>query len=284
MNTYDIITNKIIEKMEQGQVPWRKPWKFQAPRNLVSKRPYHGINFLLLTMSESDTPYWLTFKQAKELGGNIKKGEHGTPVIFWKLLEVPDDTPEQEAKNQVKAIPYLQYYTLFNFSQTEGIAEPVDVQKATEPLAACEAIIQGFIDKPETIHTMEPRAYYLPKTDEVHMPGKISFINPQEYYSTLFHEYIHATGHEKRLNRHAQEHTNFDFGSKDYSKEELVAELGSAFLSAEAGIDNSVLENNAAYLKSWLRELKADNKLIIYASARASKAVDYILKRKQNTE
>lgn len=278
MNTYEVITNRIIEKMEYGQVPWRKPWKFQLPRNFISKRPYHGINLLMLTMSNYDTPYWLTFKQAKELGGTIKKGEHGTPVIFWKLLEVLDDTPEPEEENKIKTIPYLQYYTVFNLSQTEGIATPENAQQAKEPLAACEAIIEGFTDKPETVHTMEPRAYYRPATDTVHMPTRSSFVSPEEYYSTLFHEYTHATGHEKRLNRHAEENTNFDFGSKDYSREELVAELGSAFLCAEAQIDNSVLDNNTAYLQSWLRELQADSKLVIHASARASKAVEYILK------
>jgi antirestriction protein ArdC len=283
MNAYDIITNKIIEKMEHGQVPWRKPWKFQTPANLVSKRPYHGINFLLLTMSDYDTPSWLTFKQAKELGGSIKKGEHGTPVIFWKLLEVPDEAPEAE-ETQIKTIPYLHYYTVFNLSQTEGIAAPKDAPQRREPLAACEAIIEGFTDKPETTHTLEPRAYYRPATDTVHMPSKSSFMSSEAYYSTLFHEYTHATGHEKRLNRNAEEHTNFDFGSPEYSREELVAELGSAFLCAEAGIDNSVIDNNAAYLQSWLRELKADSKLIIYASARASKAVVYILKRQAAKE
>jgi len=123
MNTYEMITNKIIEKMKSGQVPWRKPWKFQPPRNLVSKRPYHGINLLLLTLNEFESPYYVTFHQAKQLGGSIKKGEHGTPVVFWKLLETIDKHTDNEEK-KTKVISYLQYSTVFNLSQTEGIQAP----------------------------------------------------------------------------------------------------------------------------------------------------------------
>ena len=165
---------------------------------------------------------------------------------------------------------------VFNLSQTEGIQAPKDVPQPLAPLAVCEQVIEGFTDKPETMHTLLPRAYYQPATDRVHMPSKSSFASIEAYYATLFHEYVHATGNEKRLNRHAQENTNFDFGSKDYSKEELVAELGSAFLCAEAQIDNSVIDNNTAYLTAWLNALQEDKKLIIYASAKAGKAVDYI--------
>jgi len=275
MNTYEMITNRIIDKMKKGQVPWRKPWKFQPPRNLVSKRLYHGINLLLLTLNEFDSPYFVTFHQAKQLGGSIKKGEHGTPIVFWKLLETLEKATESE-KEKPKFIPYLQYSTVFNLSQTEGIQAPKDVAQPLAPLDVCQQIIEGFTDKPETMHTLEPRAYYQPATDRVHMPSKTSFASVEAYYATLFHEYVHATGHEKRLNRHAQENTDFDFGSKDYSREELVAELGSAFLCAEARIDNSVIDNNTAYLASWLKVLEGDNKFIIHASAKAGKAIDYI--------
>jgi antirestriction protein ArdC len=228
MNAYEVITKRILEKMEQGQIPWRRPWTVQMPRNLISKRPYHGVNLLLLSLSEFESPYWLTFKQAKQLGGRIKKGEHGTPVVFWKLLEVLNEKPEEQ-ENELKTIPYLQYSTVFNLSQTEGIPTPADSPQVIEPLEACEQIIRGFSDKPETTHSLIPRAFYRPAIDTVHMPSKSSFAKPEEYYATLFHEYTHATGHEKRLNRHIEENTNFDFGSKEYSREELVAELGSAF-------------------------------------------------------
>ena len=174
MNTYEMITNRIIEKMKTGQVPWRKPWKFQPPRNLVSKRRYHGINLLLLTLNEFESPYYVTFHQAKQLGGSIKKGEHGTPVVFWKLLETLEKATESE-EEKPKVIPYLQYSTVFNLSQTEGIQAPKDAPQPLEPLAVCEQIIEGFTDKPEIMHTLEPRAYYQPATDRVHIPSKIKF-------------------------------------------------------------------------------------------------------------
>jgi antirestriction protein ArdC len=275
-----MITNKILDKMKTGIVPWRRPWKFQLPQNLVSKRPYHGVNLLILSLNEFESPYYVTFHQAKQLGGSIKKGEHGTPVVFWKLFETLDINVGNE-EEKTKIIPYLQYSTVFNLSQTEGIKAPKNAPQPLVSLAVCEEIIKGFIDKPETVHTSLPRAYYQPIPDKVHMPVKTSFISNEEYYATLFHEYVHATGHEKRLNRYKQEYTNFDFGSKDYSHEELVAELGSAFLCAEEQIDNSVIDNNAAYLTSWLKVLEGDNKLIIYVSAKAGKAVDYIRNRRR---
>ena len=231
-----------------------------------------------LALNEFDSPYYATFHQAKQLGGSIKKGEHGTPVVFWKLLETLEKS-EENGEEKPKVIPYLQYSMVFNLSQTEGIDVPKDAPKPLAPLAICENIIEDFRDKPETIQTLLPQAYYQPTTDTIHIPAKSSFVSSEKYYATLFHEYVHATGHEKRLNRHAQENTNFDFGSKDYSKEELVAELGSAFLCAEAQIDNSVIDNNAAYLTSWLKALEEDKKLVIYASAKAGKAVDYIRNR-----
>jgi antirestriction protein ArdC len=279
MNVYELITNRIIQKMEQGYVPWRRPWTDQAPRNLVSKRAYQGINLLSLSLCEYDSPYWVTFRQAKALGGRIKKGERGTPVVFWKLLNVLDDS-EKDEKKKITTIPLLKYSTVFNLTQTEGIPAPAGTANTIAPLDACERIISGFLDKPETVHSRIPQAFYRLAIDTIHMPVKTSFLSTEEYYSTLFHEFTHATGHEKRLNRYVEEHENIDFGSKEYSREELIAELGSAFLCAEAHIDNSVIDNNTAYLQSWLRVFQNDKKILIHASARAGKAVNYILGRK----
>ena len=184
MNTYEMITNKIIEKMKTGQVPWRKPWKFQPPRNLISKRPYHGINLLLLTLNEFESPYYVTFHQAKQLGGSIKKGEHGTPVVFWKLLETIDKQADNEDE-KTKVIPYLRYSTVFNLSQTEGIEAPKDTIPTLAPLAVCEEIIKGFADKPQTVHTLLPKAYYQPAADMIHMPAKTSFVSSEAYYPTV---------------------------------------------------------------------------------------------------
>ena len=186
-----------------------------------------------MTLNEYESPYYVTFHQAKQLDGRVKKGEHGTPVVFWKLLGTREKSEDNEDE-KTNVIPYLQYSTVFNLTQTEGIDAPKDAPQPLEPIVVCEQIIEGFTDKPEPVHTLLPKAYYQPATDSIQMPAKSSFVSMEAYYATLFHEYVHATGHEKRLNRHAQENTNFDFGSKDYSKEELVAELGSAFFCAEA--------------------------------------------------
>ena len=176
--------------MKTGQVPWRKPWKFQPPRNLISKRRYHGINFLLLTDNEYESPYYVTFHQAKQLGGSIKKGEHGTPIVFWKLIETLEKSEENE-EEKPKAIPYLQYSTVFNLSQTEGIDTPKDASQPLNPIAVCENIIEGFTDKPETVHTHLPKAYYQPVMDIIHIPAQSSFVSIEGYYATLFHEYVH---------------------------------------------------------------------------------------------
>ncbi len=266
--------------MEQGFIPWRKPWKFQPPCNYVTRRRYHGINFLLLTMSEFSSPYWLTFKQTKELGGYIKKGSKGTPIIFWKIVSFKDSDGTNADEIAYRDIPFMQYYTVFNLEQTERVIKLEYKEESSELYDVCERIITGFEDKPEIKHTIEPKAYYMPNEDTIHMPTKTSFSHSEGYYATLFHEFIHATGHQSRLNHHIVENTNFDFGSSEYSKEELVAELGSAFLCAEARVDNSVLDNSSAYLQSWLKVLREEKKLIIYASAKASSAADYILGRK----
>ncbi len=279
MKAYEVITDRIIAKMEEGYIPWKKPWKFQVPRNFVSRKQYHGINLLMLTMNEFSSPYWLTFRQAKELGGYVKKREQGTPIMFWKLIERTEENTAEGQEQEKTYIPCLQYYTVFNLDQTEGIKFADGVESEIESVTLCKKIVEGYTAMPEILHTTQPRAFYSPSRDIIHMPAKASFMSSAEYYSTLFHEFVHSTGHKTRLNRHADEKTNFDFGSHDYSKEELVAELGSAFLCAEARIDNSVIDNNTAYLQAWLRVLKADKKLIIYAAARASKAADYILGR-----
>ncbi len=143
-----------------------------------------------LALNEFDSPYYVTFHQAKQLGGSIKKGEHGTPVVFWKLLETLDKNAETE-EEKTKVIPYLQYSTVFNLSQTEGIDAPKDTPIPLEPIAVCEEIIEGFQDKPQTIHTLLPNAFYQPTTDIIHIPAKSSFVSSEEYYSTLFHEYVH---------------------------------------------------------------------------------------------
>lgn len=281
-DAYQIITNRIIEQLEKGTVPWHKPWNGSAnmPRSLASKKPYRGINVFILAFAPYTNPYWLTYRQAKMLGGQVKKGEHGTQITFWKLNKYSDrdaETGEMKTKN----IPMLRYYTVFNIEQCEGL----DMSKVPElkpverfehnPILAAEQIVSDMPHRPEVRHTQN-QAFYNPAEDYVNMPKTERFEVAEEYYSTLFHELTHSTGHTDRCARKGFMDSH-KFGSEPYSKEELCAELGAAFLANEAGIIERTFDNSAAYVKGWLSKLKDDKKLIINAAAQAQKAADYIL-------
>jgi antirestriction protein ArdC len=279
MNVYEIVTNRIIESLQGGIIPWQKPWKAGArhPKNLLTKKAYRGINVLLLWPGQFASPYWVTFRQALALGGGVHKGQKGTPIVFWKVGKREEEPDGPEAETSLSFI--LRYYTVFNVEQCDGLTVPAVEGTAAQidPIEHCEQLISDWSGKP----TMTPnnpdeyRAYYRPHTDSVHMPLRNRFIDAPHYYATLFHELVHSTGHEKRLNR-----TNFigSFGDHNYSKEELVAETGSAFLCAIAGISNEHIEQNTtAYIQSWIRMLKSDSKMIVQAAAQAQKAADMIL-------
>ncbi|KMY65619.1 hypothetical protein AAU61_21315 [Desulfocarbo indianensis] len=270
---YQVITDRIMELLEQGTVPWHKPWSGGGEAmNLVSKRPYRGINRFLLNVAGYATPYWLTLNQANKLGGKIKKGSKSTPVVFWKLLE-----KEDEKTGEKKELPVLRYYRVFNLEQTEGIEGPpteeLEEQEFT-PIERCELLVAGMPNPPSLQHVRQS-AWYRPSQDLVNLPKPESFESSEEYYSTLFHELAHATGHETRLKRPTLTDMA-PFGSTNYSKEELVAEMTAAFLCGATGIDNITIDNSAAYLNGWLKKLKKDNKLVVHAAAQAQKAADYI--------
>jgi len=277
MKVYELITDRIMEKLEQGCVPWHKPWagNSEYPKNMITKKEYRGINVFTLSCAGYASPYWLTYKQAKELGGNIQKGEKGSPVVFWKWLEKKSDDDETEEK-----IPMLRYYTVFNVCQTEGIDEkkiPALAIKYNEleKIEICEQVIARMPKRPEIVHK-EQRAYYRPSNDTLNMPLFESFDDAEKFYSVIFHELTHSTGHQSRLNRKGiTEITNFC--SKEYSKEELVAEMGAAFLCGHCQIENKTIDNSAAYIKSWLSELHDDKKMVVVAAAQAQKAADFIL-------
>jgi antirestriction protein ArdC len=282
---YNVITSRITELLERGVVPWHKPWKGggESPRNLISGKPYRGINVFLLNASCFTSPYWLTFKQAGERGGNVKRGEKGFPVVFWKWLDVED----KEA-GKTKKIPLLRYYTVFNSTQCDGIEPPADNEPTREhtPVESAESIVAGMPHRPE-IKTGLSRAFYSPSNDSVGMPAAEQFGTGEDYYSTLFHELTHATGHESRLNRKGVSGSEGEwssFGSNLYAREELVAEMGAAFLCGEAGIVERTIDQSAAYVASWIQRLKDDAKLIVTAAAQAQKAADYILDRPQANE
>jgi antirestriction protein ArdC len=281
-NVYEIVNNRILELLEQGTVPWRKPWNAATgmPKNLSSKKEYRGVNVFLLSCMPYSSPYWLTYKQATEKGGKVRKGEKSTLVVFWKLLAA-GETGETEATGKV---PLLRYYNVFNLEQCEGIEtpDPGETVNQFDPIDKAADIISGMPLKPEVKYGGN-RAYYSPVLDYIQLPHLHTFESPEEYYNTMYHELVHSTGHANRLGRKSILES-FYFGSHEYSKEELVAEMGAAFLSGYSGIENRTIENSAAYIKGWLSALKGDKKLLVLAAAQAQKAADYILNRKGGDE
>jgi antirestriction protein ArdC len=279
MHTYEIITERILQKLEHGIVPWHKPWEQGIPRNLVTHKPYRGINVFLTANAGFTLPYWLTLKQANAQDGTIRKGEKGTPVIFWKWLhrfattaDATDDTDDTTAKH----IPLLRYYTVFNLEQCTGIDAPAMTREAAfTPIEICEKLVGNMPQRPTITHGT-PKAYYRPLSDCINMPHAKLFDTSEAYYSTLFHELTHSTGHESRLNRHNEQGANCQFDSPEYSKEELIAEMGAAFLCGICNIENHTVDNSAAYIASWLRVLNSDKQLVILAAAQAQRAADFI--------
>jgi antirestriction protein ArdC len=274
MNTrsYDRITERIVALMEQGTVPWHKPWKVATglPRNLITQRPYQGINTFLLMAMGYESPQWLTFRQAIQLGGSVKKGEKSCPVVFWKPVEVTNKT-----SGEMEKIPFLRLYHVFNAAQCEGLKNVPAANETTFEVAKPAEIVAKMPHPPVIKHGMR-EAFYSPPDDTVGMPERKRFETEDHYHASLFHELVHSTGHEKRLKRQSiMEHNGF--GSDPYCKEELVAELGSAFLCGHSGIVERTIDNSAAYLKGWLTRLKSDGTLIVYAAAQAQKAADFIL-------
>jgi antirestriction protein ArdC len=271
---YDVVTELIIKQLESGVAPWRKPWRTEMPANLVSKREYRGINIFLLASQGYGSRYWLTYRQAQALGGNVKKGERGTKVVFWKISEFDKENAETGEIENRKSI-LLRYYTTFNLEQCEGIKSP-ERAPVINPLEQCESIVRSMPNPPG--FEQDSRAFYRPSSDMVGMPARSAFHSAEEYYSTFFHELTHSTGHPSRVGREGIMNHN-PFGSEDYSKEELVAEMGAAMLSGVAGIESQTLDNSAAYLQAWINKLKSDSRLIVSAASQAQKAADYILSR-----
>jgi antirestriction protein ArdC len=270
LSVYDIVTERILAELEKGEVPWRKPWRTLPPANLVSKKPYRGINFFLLSLAGYGSQYWLTYRQAQALGGNVRKGEHGTKIVFWKFDKYETETADGETEERKSA--FLRYYTVFNLEQTEKLKALLALPPA-RPIESAEAIVSGMPNPPAFEQGF--RASYAPSTDTVTMPSRTAFDSQAEYYSTLFHELTHSTGHAKRLAREGFDRPQM-FGSESYSREELIAEMGSAMLCGVAGIEQATVANSAAYLKTWIARLKSDSKLIVSAASAAQKAADYI--------
>jgi antirestriction protein ArdC len=283
LSVYEQVTQRIIEKLEQGIIPWNKPWATYGGqptlcRNLLSQKPYRGINAILTNLSGYSSPFWLTYKQAASIGGHVNAGEKSTPIVFYKFGKDEEQQPDGETSTRTWAMCRL--YHVFNYEQCTIPGLKLDVtstpDKAFNPIPECEEIVAAWTCKPEIKHGGD-KAYYSPNFDFVNMPKAESFDSPEFYYSVLFHELGHSTGHKARLGREGITEAHF-FGDSVYSFEELVAECTSAFLSGHAGIETpKTLQNSVAYCQSWIRVLRGDSKLIVKAAGHAQRASDMIL-------
>ena len=273
---YAAVTDRIVAQLEQGIIPWEKPWTGVQSGAVSGStgKAYSLLNQMLLVKPGR----YYTFAQAQKLGGKVRKGEKSSMVVFWKQYPITEKDPKTGEEVQV-FVPVLRYFNVFHESQIDGLPESeksvsVEPQK---PIEAAEAIVSGYIERSgikfQAIAGSD-EAYYRPVLDEVVVPALEQFTNVSEYYSTVFHELTHSTGHISRLGRIKK--TAF-FGNEEYSKEELVAEIGAAALMNYVGIETKkTLKNSAAYIQSWLRALKNDKRLIVSASGAASKAFDMI--------
>ena len=280
-DAYNVVTDRIIEALESGTVPWHKPWKTLAgvgPTSLQTGREYRGINVWLLSLTAHaagyTSPYWVTFKQAKERGGTVRKGEKGTQIVLWKPVKKTEQ--DEGGEDVTKRYLILRFFTVFNAEQCDGVETPElpELPADHDPIASCESIVESWTGRPTVKHGGN-RAYYSPALDYIQMPLSGQFTEPEGYYATLFHELAHSTGHESRLGRKSLI-SPAPFGSEDYSREELVAELAASYVCGEAGIPVNI-QQSAAYIKSWLNVLKDDRKMLVNAAAQAQKAADLML-------
>ena len=295
---YQAVTDRIIAQLEKGVIPWHKPWKVtgvairgaedlrKVAFNRVTKTAYSALNQMLLTR----TGEYASFKQWTEAGGKIKKGSKSEIVVFWKWLDILDEKDlDESGKPKKKKIPFLKYLQVFHIDDVEGV-KPLDLSNVTEASEQqfnsdeeAERIIDTYSEREKVRITYEGNAaFYRPYTDEIYLPERFKFGKVgAEFYSTAFHEITHSTGAACRLDRIKPAL----FGSTDYSKEELVAEIGACGLCNLLNIETAKsFENSAAYIQSWIKKLRDDNKMIVMATAKAEKAIRYILNGKEETE
>lgn len=275
-DVYSLVTNRIIELLEKGTIPWRKPWLPNGmPKNLISQRPYTGINTMLLNSLDFSKNYFLTWHQLQEIGGHIKRGEKGSFIVFQSKNE---KEVQKNGEITIEKRSILRYYYVYNVEQCLNLPRKyTEVTKIPTEIIdkSCEKIVQGMPLCP-TIYYRGNEAYYMPKHDYINMPKLDYFDSMASFYGVLFHELIHSTGALKRLARKSV-CENTDYGNELYSLEELIAEIGSCYLTSIGGVGISNLQNSAAYIKGWLSVLENDKRFIVKAASKAQRAVEYIL-------
>ena len=292
-DVYQTVTDTIVRALEAGTVPWRNPWigGDGRPMRMSNNQPYKGVNVFLLAITSMErgytSPWWGTFEQVKALGGNVREGQSkangcgATWVTLWKTFTPKNAEPDGEGR--LPQIPMARMFPVFNADQCEHLPDryypTVREVSESEVSTAAESIIRGYIDRPYSpllVHDVHGQAYFNHQTDEIHVPELAEHVTGGRYYSTVFHEMTHSTGHHSRLARRG-EHELRQFGSHEYGAEELVAELGAAMLNADAGIaSDDLVADNAAYIASWIKTIKTDNRMVISAASAAGKACDFI--------
>ena len=273
MDIFASVTDRIITQMEQGIIPWQKPWISAGTAvSHATGKPYSLLNQMLLQRPGE----YITFKQCQEAGGHVKKGEKSSMVVFWKWIE-----QEDQDTGEVKQIPFLRYYNVFHIDQCESISAKYTAEIVFPDRASTIEIAQDIVydylgrESVTLLHQEGDRAFYRPSTDEIILPIRKQFVSTAEYYSTVFHELVHSTGHPSRLNRL---NSAAYFSNEDYSKEELIAEIGAATLVNHCGLESPTsISNNAAYIQNWLSVLKDDKRFIVSVAGKAEKAVNLIL-------
>jgi len=271
MNTYEIITDRIVKAMEESKsVPWHKPWSSFRYGNCISKKAYRGVNVLMCAIADKGE-WFLTFNQARAAGGSIKKGAKGIPVVFWKMLKEQKVGPT--GNKEEKTIPLLRYYTVFALEDTENVKVKLPAQNRLDFMPIEEAEKLVLATGVNVIHSGD-RACYRPSEHTVYMPLKEKFGSVEEYYCTLFHELTHWLSKEVGVT------LDCNFGNESYSKEELTAEIGANFFASYCGIDISkTIKNSGAYLNNWISQLRDDCKLIVGASGQAQKRFEWVMEK-----
>jgi antirestriction protein ArdC len=273
------INERIIQALSEGKIPWLKPWTENSPRNLFSGRAYTGLNRLILGLTPYTLPFWATYRQYIAAGLQVQKGSHGIAIVYaGKTVKIDTKTDESGKETEhAKQIRFLRAFVVFNVAQTDYVERGYKLPEIKENahLHNCDTVIHDYTDLHKIKIAAGDRAAYSPQTDTITCPDINQFNTSEHYYAVLFHEAIHSTG--PRLERFKRTDP-ICFGSDTYGREELVAEIGSAYLAALTGIDSSaVVTNQTAYLQNWATAIKADADLVMYAAGRAERAVDLMI-------
>lgn len=294
LNVYQVVTDRVLQALDQGTVPWHQPWHATSdgsvgfPLSMSTGKPYRGVNLILLSLgTEYESPWWGTLKKINSLGGKVRKGEKSTWVTYWTMIKVTKDNLDT-GESERKQIPYLKYYPVFNADQCDGLPEKYwhnghSVPGTLQEHHEMADILKSYLDRKDApkVTYGGNQAYWLPSPyDTIHVPTPGSYESDAEYNSTLAHEMGHSTGDKTRLNRkECVDYTRTDENGDAYRpREEMCAELTSAFLLAVAGIDSSdAFDNSASYIDDWRRKISQDPKLVVMAAAQAQHAADYIL-------